>query len=98
MKISKDELRPLFLFESLSEERLDWLAEHGAVEEYGAGEIVYAEGEPASCFIVLLEGEIGLYNAAGNAWRWSATPRPGCMAGRRRPTSGTGSSRSTGTR
>ena len=65
MKISKDELRPLFLFESLSEERLDWLVEHGAVEEYGAGEIVYAEGEPASCFIVLLEGEIGLYNAAG---------------------------------
>jgi signal transduction histidine kinase len=62
MKISKQELRPLFLFEELAEEQLDWLVEHGNVVEYEAGAVVYNEGEPATCFIVLLDGEIGLYN------------------------------------
>jgi signal transduction histidine kinase len=59
-RISVDELRTLFLFESLSQDKLDWLAQHGRVREVAAGEAVCAEGEPATCFYVLLSGTISL--------------------------------------
>jgi signal transduction histidine kinase len=54
------ELRTLFLFERLDEHQLAVLAEHGRVERYPAGETVYREGEPATCFVVLLGGVITL--------------------------------------
>ncbi|GAA1005002.1 histidine kinase [Acrocarpospora pleiomorpha] len=54
------ELRTLFLFEKLDEHQLAVLAEHGRVERYPAGQTVYREGEPATCFIVLLGGVITL--------------------------------------
>ncbi|SCL19631.1 ATP-binding protein [Micromonospora inyonensis] len=52
------QLRTLFLFESLDEGQLDWLAEHGRVETRRAGTAVYTEGEPATCFYVLLDGTV----------------------------------------
>ncbi|MFE9690271.1 ATP-binding protein [Micromonospora sp. NPDC005806] len=54
------ELRTLFLFESLDAGQLAWLAEHGWVEHHAAGEFAYVEGEPASCFFVLLHGSVAL--------------------------------------
>ncbi|GAA0993492.1 ATP-binding protein [Acrocarpospora macrocephala] len=54
------ELRTLFLFEKLDEHQLGLLAEHGRVVRYPAGQTVYREGEPATCFIVLLSGVITL--------------------------------------
>src|SRR5712691_7239412 len=59
-RIAIDELRTLFLFERLDEAKLAWLAEHGRVETRAAGTPVYAEGEPATCFYVLLGGTVVL--------------------------------------
>ncbi len=54
------ELRNLFLFEALAEDQLAWLSEHGRVERVAAGGTVFREGEPATCFYVLLEGRISM--------------------------------------
>jgi signal transduction histidine kinase len=62
--LTRDELRTLFLFEALPDDRLDWLAEHGRVEDVPAG-VVFAEGEPATCFYVLLDGELALSRRVG---------------------------------
>lgn len=51
------ELRSLFLFEHLSPEQLARLCSAGRIESVGTGP-VYAEGDAASCFYVLLEGTV----------------------------------------
>ncbi|TCC60306.1 cyclic nucleotide-binding domain-containing protein [Kribbella pittospori] len=58
-RLSPDELRTLFLFESLNDEQLQWLSEAGYVETYPEG-FVFNEGDPATCCYVLLSGEIRL--------------------------------------
>src|SRR5215471_3042136 len=58
--LTPDELRTLFLFEALSEDQLRLLSEHGTVETRAAGTPVYLEGEPATCFFVLLSGTVSL--------------------------------------
>src|SRR4051794_8138826 len=57
-RISPDELRTMFLFEALTPEQLDWIAERSRVELFPAGGTIYTEGEPATCFYVLLAGTI----------------------------------------
>jgi signal transduction histidine kinase len=52
---SVDELRTLFLFEKLTDDQLQWLCERGHTELIQPGPL-YAEGAPATCFYVLLEG------------------------------------------
>jgi signal transduction histidine kinase len=59
-----EELRRTFLFEKLTDEQLEWLCREGHVEQVPAGR-VYAEGEPATCFYVLLEGEVALSRLVG---------------------------------
>jgi signal transduction histidine kinase len=59
-RLTPDELRTLFLFESLTPEQLAMLAEKGEVETRAAGTPVYSEGDPATCFFVLLHGTITL--------------------------------------
>jgi signal transduction histidine kinase len=59
-RLTPDEVRSLFLFESLDDEKLAWLAEHGRIERRAAGEAVYTEGEPATHFYVVLDGTIAL--------------------------------------
>ncbi len=61
---SVDELRTLFLFEKLSEEQLQWLCERGHVELLEPGP-VYAEGAPATCFYVMLEGTVVMSRRVG---------------------------------
>ena len=56
----KDELRACFLFESLTDEQLDWLVGHGAVEIHDAGVDVYEQDAAAESFYVVLEGAIQL--------------------------------------
>ncbi|MCW2865177.1 MAG: histidine kinase [Actinoallomurus sp.] len=56
--LSRDELRTLFLFEKLTDEQLDWIAENGTIEEYAAGTAILHEGDPATCFYVLLSGTL----------------------------------------
>jgi signal transduction histidine kinase len=61
---SPDELRQLFLFQKLSDEQLDWLCQHGHVERFEAGP-VYREGDPATCFYVLLQGTVVMSRRVG---------------------------------
>ncbi|MFC8453638.1 ATP-binding protein [Kitasatospora sp. NPDC057223] len=61
---SPDELRTLFLFERLTPEQLAWLCREGRVEAFPPGP-VYAEGDPATCFYVLLDGAIVLSRRVG---------------------------------
>ena len=59
-RLPPEELRTLFLFEDLDEDQLVWLAERGRVVEYPAGAAIHTEGLPASCFLVLLSGELAM--------------------------------------
>ncbi|MGQ5261487.1 ATP-binding protein [Micromonospora sp. ZYX-F-536] len=59
-RLTPAQLRTLFLFEALDDGQLDWLAEHGRVEQRAGGTVVYAEGEDATCFFVLLHGAVAL--------------------------------------
>ena len=61
---SIDELRTLFLFEKLSDDQLAWLCREGYIEAFPAGP-VYTEGDPASHFYVLLDGEVVLSRRVG---------------------------------
>jgi signal transduction histidine kinase len=64
-RILPDELRTMFLFEALTAEQLDWIAERSRVELFPAGDTVYTEGEPATCFYVLLAGTITMFRRVG---------------------------------
>ncbi len=57
-RLGPDELRTLFLFESLEPDQLTWLCERGRVESRTAGSAVFTEGATATCFFVLLAGTI----------------------------------------
>jgi signal transduction histidine kinase len=59
-----EELRTLFLFEKLSDDQLSWLCQHGHVQEFEPGP-VFAEGDPATCFYVLLDGKLVLSRRVG---------------------------------
>jgi signal transduction histidine kinase len=59
-----DELRTLFLFEKLTDDQLRWLCERGRVALTDPGP-VFAEGTPATCFYVLLEGTIAMSRRVG---------------------------------
>jgi signal transduction histidine kinase len=58
-------LRELFLFADLTDEQLGWVAEHADVVEVAAGQDIVTEGEPASCFHVLLTGTIAMSRMIG---------------------------------
>ncbi|MED5812678.1 ATP-binding protein [Mycolicibacterium sp. 050232] len=60
----RDELRTLFLFEDLSDDQLDTLCQAGSIERFPAGPIV-TEGDPATCFYVMLDGELVMSKRSG---------------------------------
>jgi signal transduction histidine kinase len=64
MKCDAAELRTLFLFEKLTDQQLDLLCTEGSVELMQPG-WVYREGEPASCFYVLIDGALVLTRRVG---------------------------------
>ncbi len=66
VRLSPSELRTMFLFEKLDDDQLGWLAEHGYCQTWSAGETVYTEGEPATCFFVLLSGTLSLHRRVEN--------------------------------
>jgi signal transduction histidine kinase len=63
-KCLPDELRTLFLFEALSDEQLQVLCENGHIATYEPGPII-TEGDPATCFYVLLDGELVMSKRSG---------------------------------
>ena len=78
----KEELRSTFLFESLTDEQLDWLVARGTVEVHDAGMLVYNQGDLADSFYVLLEGEVELLKRLdGNDVVLTTSDLPGSYAG-----------------
>ncbi|WP_433800576.1 ATP-binding protein [Actinomycetospora sp. CA-084318] len=75
-------LQRLFLFESLDEAQLAWIAEHADVVDASAGEDVCREGDPARCFWVLCDGEIAVIRTVrGDDVEVSRSARPGTYGG-----------------
>ncbi|MFI5685105.1 ATP-binding protein [Streptomyces sp. NPDC051636] len=64
MPCSPREIASLFLFEKLSPEQLGRLCGAGRVELFQPGP-VYAEGDPATCFYVMIEGTVVLSRRVG---------------------------------
>jgi len=77
-----DELRGLFLFESLTDEQIEQLVAIGEEVTFEAGTFLFREGEPADIFWVLLEGRVELLRRTGhdNA-PYNVIDRPGVWAG-----------------
>jgi len=63
--MTKDQLRELFLFTDLTDEQLDWVDREGDVVDFAADTEVFAEGDPAQCFWVLLSGTIAMARLIG---------------------------------
>ena len=59
-------LRSMFLYESLDDDQLAWIAERSRLESRPAG-VVYHEGEPATCLFILVQGTIALTSAVRGA-------------------------------
>ncbi|MFD6399992.1 ATP-binding protein [Nocardia sp. NPDC060249] len=59
-----EELRTLFLFEKLDDSQLTELCAVGRIEYVDPGP-VFREGEPATCFYVLIDGEVRLTKLSG---------------------------------
>ncbi|MGV0792800.1 ATP-binding protein [Mycolicibacterium sp. XJ1819] len=59
-----DELRTLFLFEALDDRQLQVLCDNGRVAVFEPGPIC-TEGDPATCFYVLLDGELVMSKRSG---------------------------------
>ncbi|CAM5540226.1 histidine kinase OS=Streptomyces fumanus OX=67302 GN=GCM10018772_54770 PE=4 SV=1 [Streptomyces fumanus] len=64
MPCSPGEIGALFLFEKLTPEQLGRLCAEGRVELFEPGP-VYTEGEPATCFYVMLDGTVVLSRRVG---------------------------------
>ena len=60
-----DELRSLFLFESLDDETLRRLAERAEVRVYDTDAVVFAGDEPAAALFVLMDGGLAMTKHAG---------------------------------
>ncbi|MFI6206422.1 ATP-binding protein [Streptomyces sp. NPDC051041] len=81
MPCSPAEIGSLFLFEKLTPEQRDRLCREGRVERFDPGP-VYAEGEPATCFYVMLDGTVVLSRrVGGDDVEVSRTSQRGVYAG-----------------
>ena len=77
-----DELRPLFLFEGVSDSDLVALADVGDAVAFAEGDVVFQQGQPADNWWVLLEGKVDLYRRSGREEPRVATmEQPGQWAG-----------------
>ncbi|MEV5575440.1 ATP-binding protein [Spirillospora sp. NPDC052269] len=76
------ELRRLFLFEDLDDEKVEWLARSGHERTYAAGETICAQGEPAEFLFVLLDGQIVMtQQVQDHIVEISRTAKPGVYGG-----------------
>ncbi|KAB1990594.1 ATP-binding protein [Streptomyces triticiradicis] len=75
------ELSTLFLFEKLDDDQLERLCREGRTEQFDPGP-VYTEGDPATCFYVLLEGTVVMSRrVGGDDVEISRTSKRGVYAG-----------------
>jgi len=81
LSCDRDELHTLFLFEKLSDEQLDWLCREGRVVVVEPG-VVFREGDPATCFYVMIDGAIVLSQRVGaDDVEVNRSDQPGVYAG-----------------
>ncbi|WP_189150822.1 ATP-binding protein [Streptomyces lacrimifluminis] len=81
MPCSTAEIGALFLFEKLTAEQLGRLCSEGRVELFDPGP-VFAEGEPATCFYVMIEGTLVMSRrVGGDDVEVTRTSQPGVYAG-----------------
>ncbi len=59
-----DELRTLFLFEKLNDAQLQMLCDNGQITVFEPGPVCI-EGDPATCFYVMLDGELVMSKRSG---------------------------------
>jgi signal transduction histidine kinase len=64
-RLTAAELRELFLFTELDDDQLAWISSHGDVVEVPMGQDVVAEADAATCFYVLLSGQIAMSRMIG---------------------------------
>jgi signal transduction histidine kinase len=77
-----DELRGLFLFDSLTDDQIDQLVAIGEEVAFDEGTVLFQEGEPADFFWVLLEGRVSLVRRTGRELApYNIMERPGVWAG-----------------
>ncbi|MFI8451896.1 ATP-binding protein [Streptomyces erythrochromogenes] len=75
------EIASLFLFEKLTPQQLGQLCAEGGVERFDTGP-VYTEGDPATCFYVMIEGTVVLSRrVGGDDVEVSRTSQRGVYAG-----------------
>jgi signal transduction histidine kinase len=80
--LTPEELRRLFLFADLDDQKLAWVAAHADVVEQPAGTVVTAEGAPAECFYVLLAGTMAMSRRVGaDDVETTRTDTPGVYSG-----------------
>src|SRR5215210_7900677 len=60
-----DALRQVPLFADLSDGQLEWVASHAGEVGLNPGDVLFAEGDPAEAFYVLLEGELQIARRIG---------------------------------
>jgi signal transduction histidine kinase len=78
---SPQEISSLFLFEKLTPEQLGRLCSEGRVEQFEPGP-VYTEGDPATCFYVMIEGTVVLSRRVGaDDVEVTRTSQPGVYSG-----------------
>jgi signal transduction histidine kinase len=93
--VNVDDLTRVPAFAELPAAQLAWLAEHGEVREYEAGELVFELGAAAEHMVAVLEGAIEIVFSIGGQLVPFLTQRQGTVAGllpfsRMRSFSGTG--------
>jgi signal transduction histidine kinase len=77
-----DELRGIFVFDGLDDERLRDLAGAGEVVPFAAGDILFHQGDSADFWWVLLDGRVELLRRAGREESVAGVmDRPGVWAG-----------------
>ncbi|WP_030848561.1 ATP-binding protein [Streptomyces sp. NRRL F-4474] len=81
VRCDPQEIASLFLFEKLTPQQLGQLCAEGRVERFDTGP-VYTEGDPASCFYVMIEGTVVLSRrVGGDDIEVSRTSQRGVYAG-----------------
>ncbi|WP_369269056.1 ATP-binding protein [Streptomyces sp. R11] len=81
MPCNAQEIGSLFLFEKLTPEQLGRLCDEGRVEQFEPGP-VYTEGDPSTCFYVMIEGTVVLSRrVAGDDVEVTRTSQRGVYAG-----------------
>jgi signal transduction histidine kinase len=76
-----DELGEVPAFADLSAAQLAWFVEHGSVERYDSGDVIFSVGSDADSMVVVLEGAIEVMFSVGGQQVPFLTQRRGSVTG-----------------